>query len=85
MHVLMLMDGWPIIETDAGGDALITTTTELFILLLPTPVITTLFISRDIGNHLATKYLKSSACTGLYTDIAVISFTYQVHRAGSVV
>ena len=61
------MDGWPAMETDAGRAVMKTPATkaeELFKVVLPTPVATTLSISRVVDNHLATKYSKWSACPG---------------------
>ena len=43
------MDGWPVMETDAGRAVMKTPATkakDLFKMVLPTPVETTLFISR---------------------------------------
>ena len=61
------MDGWPAMETDAGRAVMKTPATkakDLFKVVLPTPVATTLSISRAVDNHLATKYSKWSACHG---------------------
>ena len=55
------MDGWPAMETDAGRAVMKTPATkakDLFKVVLPTPVATTLSISRAVDNHLATKYSK---------------------------
>ena len=55
------MDGWPAMETDAGRAVMKTPATkaeDLFKVVLPTPVTTTLSISRAVDNHLATKYSK---------------------------
>ena len=55
------MDGWPAMETDAGRAVMkipATKDKDLFKVVLPTPVATTLSISRAVDNHLATKYSK---------------------------
>ena len=55
------MYGWPAIETDAGRAMMKTPATkakDLFKVVLQTPVATTLYISRAVDNHLATKYSK---------------------------
>ena len=50
------MDGWPAMETDAGRAVMKTPATKaLFKVVKPTPVATTLSISRAVDNHLATK------------------------------
>ena len=61
------MDGWPTMEMDAGRAVMKTPATkvkDLFKVVLPTPVATTLSISRAVDNHLAKKYSKWSACPG---------------------
>ena len=55
------MDGWPAMETDAGRAGMKTPATKakhLFKVGLPTPVATTLSISRAVDNHLATNTSK---------------------------
>ena len=55
------MDGWPAMETDAGKAVMNTHATKAkasFKVVMPTPVVTTLSISRAVDNHLATKYSK---------------------------
>ena len=55
------MDGWPAMGTDAGRAVMKTPATkakDLFKVVLPTPVATTVSISRAVDNHLATKYSK---------------------------
>ena len=56
------MDGWPAMEADAGRAVMKTPATKAkdfcFKVVLPTPVATTLSISRAVDNHLATKYSK---------------------------
>ena len=70
------MDGWPAIETDAGRAMMKTPATKTkasFKVVLPTPVATTLSVTRNVVHHLATKYSKLSACPErsylYYTDI----------------
>ena len=53
------MDGWTAMETDTGRAVMKTPATKaLFNVVMPTPVTTTLSISRAVDNHLATKYSK---------------------------
>ena len=55
------MDGWPAMETDAGRAVMKTPATKakaLFKVVMPTPVTSTLSISRAVDNHLATKRSK---------------------------
>ena len=55
------MDGWPAKEMNAGRAVMKTPATkakDLIKVVLPTPVATTLCISRAVDNHLATKYSK---------------------------
>ena len=57
-----MMDGWPAMETDAGRAEMKTPATkakDLFKVLLPTPVATTISISRGVDNLLC-----GSACPG---------------------
>ena len=55
------MDGGPAIETDADRAVMKTPATkakDLFKVVLPTPVATTLSISRAVDKHLAMKFSK---------------------------
>ena len=67
------MDGWPAMETDAGRAVMKTPATKakaLFKVVKPTPVATTLSISRAVDNHLATKY---SVICMLWTQLPVLN------------
>ena len=56
------MDGWMARHGDGAGRAVMKTPAtkamDLFKVVMPTPVATTLSISRAVDNHLATKYSK---------------------------
>ena len=52
------MDGWLAMETDAHRTVMKANSATTFVVVLPTPVATTLSISRAVDNHLATKYSK---------------------------
>ena len=52
------MYGWSAMETDAGRAVMKTSATKvnaLFKVVMPTPVVSTLSISRAVDNHLAMK------------------------------
>ena len=54
-------DGWAAIETDAGRVVMKTPATKVKALskvVMPTPVASTLSLSRAVDNHLATRYSK---------------------------